>query len=62
MSRALWLAVALALSLPALISGWTLAGSALFLVEFLSEGRWRPLSAITPAVSARPLPSSAGGR
>jgi len=61
-SRALWLAVALALSLPALISGWTLAGSALFLVEFLSEGRWRPLSAITPAVSARPLPSSAGGR
>ena len=62
MSRALWLAAALVLSLPALISGWSLAGSALFLVEFLSEGRWRPLSAITPAVSARPLPSSAGGR
>ena len=62
MSRALWLAAALVLSLPALISGWSLAGSALFLVEFLSEGRWRPLSAITPAVAARPLPASAGGR
>jgi len=62
LSRALWLAAALVLSLPALISGWSLAGSALFLVEFLSEGRWRPLSAITPAVSAGPLPSSAGGR
>jgi len=37
LSRALWLAAALVLSLPALISGWCLAGSALFLVEFLSE-------------------------
>ena len=61
MPRSLWLALALVLSLPALVSGWTLASSALFLVEFLSDGRWRPLSAITPEVSVRTLPASAGG-
>ncbi len=60
--RAFWLAVALVLSLPVLICGFTLVTSASFLVEFLSEGRWRPLSAITPEASARPLPASAGGR
>jgi pimeloyl-ACP methyl ester carboxylesterase len=58
---AFWLAVALALSLPTLCSGWILLTSASFLAEFLSEGRWRPLSAITCEVCSRPLAASAGG-
>lgn len=62
MSRALWLATALVLSLPPLLSGWTLVISASFLAEFLSEGRWRPLSAITPEISARPLTAGNGER
>ena len=62
MSRALWLLVALVLSLPALTSGWSLLVSALFLVEFLSGGTWLPLSTITPRVSVDPLPARVDGR
>src|SRR2546427_11852075 len=36
--------------------------SAAFLAEFLSAGRWRPLSVITPEVSVWSLPVSAAGR
>jgi fermentation-respiration switch protein FrsA (DUF1100 family) len=54
-AQALWLALALALSLPVLTAGWTVLTSAAFLVEFLSEGRWHPLTAITSDVSVRPL-------
>jgi len=36
--------------------------SAAFLAEFLSAGRWRPLSVITPEVSVGSLPVSAAGR
>jgi fermentation-respiration switch protein FrsA (DUF1100 family) len=52
---AVWLALALACSLPVLTAGWTVLTSAAFLVEFLSEGRWHPLTAITSDVSVRPL-------
>jgi dipeptidyl aminopeptidase/acylaminoacyl peptidase len=60
--RAVWLALALAVSLPVLTAGWTCLSSAAFLVEFLSDSRWRPLSRNTPRVSVRALPASADGR
>jgi pimeloyl-ACP methyl ester carboxylesterase len=41
---------------------WALLISASFLVEFLSEGTWRPLSTITRPVSASALPASIDGR
>ena len=28
------------------------------MIEFLTEGRWRPLSAITPSIASRPLPAT----
>lgn len=61
-SRAVWLALALILSLPTLLAGWGLLISASFLTEFLSEGRWRPLSAIVGGVSVEPLPADMGSR
>jgi pimeloyl-ACP methyl ester carboxylesterase len=45
--RAVWLAAALLLALPALRSAWLGLTTACFLVEFLSNGGWQPLSAIT---------------
>ena len=62
MSRAVWLAVALILSLPVLLASWTVLISASFLIEFLSEGRWRPLSAIIGSVSVEPLAADIGSR
>jgi fermentation-respiration switch protein FrsA (DUF1100 family) len=62
LSRAVWLALALLLSCPALTSVWALTVSGSLLVEFLSEGRWQPLSAITQEVPVRPLPVSVAGR
>ena len=61
-SRLLWLIAALLLALPPLLAGWTALSTSLFLVEFLSGGRWRPLSAMTSTPSVRPLPASAGGQ
>ena len=60
MSRALWLTAAVVLALPALLAGWSVLISASFMVEFLSEGRWRSLSAITPGIPPRPLPVAVG--
>jgi len=60
--RLLWLVLGLGLSLPSLASGWTVLTSSCFLAEFLSEGRWRLLSALTPPVAAHPLPVSVEGR
>jgi fermentation-respiration switch protein FrsA (DUF1100 family) len=61
-ARAAWLALALLLSAPACQSAWTLLTSSAFLVEFLSGGRLRPLSAITPPPAVRPLGAAAAGR
>jgi fermentation-respiration switch protein FrsA (DUF1100 family) len=60
--QAVWLAVALGLSLPVLTAGWTVATSSAFLVEFLSDGRWPLLSATTPGVLVRPVEAGASGR
>jgi fermentation-respiration switch protein FrsA (DUF1100 family) len=57
--QAVWLLLAVLLSLAPVAHSWTLFTSMSFLVEFLSEGGWRPLSLITPDVSARPLRASA---
>ena len=62
MRRAVWLAVALILALPTLLAGWALLISASFLVEFLSEGRWRPLSAISGSVVVESLTTHVGPR
>jgi pimeloyl-ACP methyl ester carboxylesterase len=56
------LAVALVLALPVLTTGWSLLISASFLAEFLSDGAWHPLSAITHVPSIEPLPASVGSR
>jgi pimeloyl-ACP methyl ester carboxylesterase len=61
-AQAAWLVVALVLAAPVLEAGWTALTTSCFLTEFLSGGRWRPLSAITPEPVARPLPATAGGR
>ncbi len=60
--RAVWLVVAVLLALPTLVAGWTLVTSTAFLVEFLSGGRWRPLSAITRAPVVSPLGATQAGR
>jgi dipeptidyl aminopeptidase/acylaminoacyl peptidase len=61
-AQAAWLVVALVVAAPVLDAGWTALTTSCFLTEFLSGGRWRPLSAITPEPVARPLPATAGGR
>ncbi len=62
MIRAAWLAVALLLASVPLASSWGLAVSTAFLTEFLSEGRVRPLSAVTPSPSRGDLPATVQGR
>ena len=47
--RAVWLLAAVLLALPTLLASWTLVTSTAFLIEFLSAGRWCPLSAMTRA-------------
>jgi len=60
LSRIAWLLFALSLSLPTFDAAHRLLTTSLFLVEFLSEGRWRPLSAVTetPQVSILHAPPS----
>jgi pimeloyl-ACP methyl ester carboxylesterase len=53
--RAGWLALALLLILPAVGPAARVFLSAAFLAEFFSDGRWRLLSAATPAPSVTPL-------
>jgi pimeloyl-ACP methyl ester carboxylesterase len=50
-----WLGLALVLALPTLAGGRTVAATSLFLAEFLSDGRLRALSALTPAPLTEPL-------
>ena len=47
MAAAARLLLAGLLALPALGTAWTQAETAAFLAEFLGQGRWRPLSAMT---------------
>jgi fermentation-respiration switch protein FrsA (DUF1100 family) len=61
-SRVVWLIAALLLALPPLLTGWTALCTGAFLIEFLSGGRWQPLSALTSAPTSRSLTASAGGR
>jgi pimeloyl-ACP methyl ester carboxylesterase len=59
---AAWLAVALLVAAVPIASSCSLAVSTAFLTEFLSEGRVRPLSAVTPAPSRGDLPATVQGR
>ena len=51
------LALACLLALPAWTAASSVVSTTTFLVEFLGQGRWRPLSAITRAPLTRPLPA-----
>ncbi len=62
MSQAVWFALAVLLALPFLAGFCTVLTSTAFVAEFLSEGRWRPLSSVTAAPSVRPLPARAPAR
>ena len=62
MYRGTWFAVALVLVLPTLSATWLALSSAAFLAEFLSGGRVRPLSAISPDLRVAPLAVADEGR
>src|SRR3990172_7458070 len=62
MARVALLLLALLLSAPALLGGRGALMVTLFLAEFLSDGRWRPLTAATPAPVVRGVPATAAGR
>jgi fermentation-respiration switch protein FrsA (DUF1100 family) len=49
------LLLAVVLAGPVLTTAWAQAGTALFLAEFLGQGRWRPLSAVTQEPVRRAL-------
>jgi dienelactone hydrolase len=56
------LTLAALLALPVLTTAFTMLVTAGFLTEFLAQGRWRPLSAISREPLARPLAATADGR
>lgn len=62
MTRAVWLAVALVLASAPLASSCSLVVSTAFLGEFLTDGRFSPLSTLTPAPTRGNLPATVGGR
>ncbi len=62
MAAAVWLATALVLAAPVAAGCLRLFASASFLVEFLSESRWYPLTVLTRAPDVRRLAVRAGGR
>ena len=55
-----WLTLAFLIFLPVLSVLWTLFATTAFLAEFLSEGRFPLLSAVTPSPVVRSLPTSEG--
>ncbi len=54
-SAAARLALACLLALPVFTTTCSLVSTTVFLVEFLGQGRWRPLSGLTRTPGARPL-------
>jgi acetyl esterase/lipase len=61
--RLTWLLLALTLGSPALCRGWDAAAGMAFLVEFLSEGRWRPLHRMSgPPTTSRLADVAEGNR
>jgi fermentation-respiration switch protein FrsA (DUF1100 family) len=55
MTAAARLLLAVLLTLPVLTAAWSQLETALFLAEFLGEGRWQPLSAVTQKPERRAL-------
>jgi pimeloyl-ACP methyl ester carboxylesterase len=62
LSRAVWLILGVLLAVPAILAGGSALVSTAFIAEFLTEGRWRPLSVITPGIEPRRLPAAVGER
>jgi fermentation-respiration switch protein FrsA (DUF1100 family) len=58
--RAAWLLLAFLVAAPALAAAGHAAGAAAFLVEFLSDGRWRPLATLAPRPVVRSLRAGQG--
>lgn len=56
------LGLAVLLSLPFFATASTLILTTSFLAEFLGQGRWRPLSTLTPEPVVRALPATMGTR
>lgn len=63
MGTAARLVVAALLTLPVFLTASSMILTSAFLVEFLGQGRWRPLTAMSPQPEVRPLPapSTPGG-
>jgi dienelactone hydrolase len=59
MSTGVRLVVAVALVLPTLLTASSMLLTSAFLIEFLGQERWRPLTAMSPEPTVRPL-SAAG--
>ncbi len=62
MGRLAWLVVAIVVVLPTISAAGLALRTGLFLTEFLSDGRWRPLSAVTAEPQVQPLAARAGAR
>ena len=62
MGRLAWLVVAIVVVLPTISAAGLALRTGLFLAEFLSDGRWRPLSAVTAEPQVQPLAARAGAR
>jgi len=60
-SAAARLALACLLALPVFTATCSLISTTAFLVEFLDQGRWRPLSGLTGAPVERPLAAATAG-
>lgn len=58
MSAVARLVLAVVLALPSFAGAASLILTSAFLVEFLGQGRWRPLSALSEEPSVRPLPAA----
>jgi len=60
MGRIAWLAVAIVVVLPTIPAAGLALRTGFFLIEFLSDGRWPALTAVTAEPRVRPLPARAG--
>jgi dienelactone hydrolase len=55
------LILAIVLALPVATTAWSMILTSAFLLEFLGQGRWRPLTAISPEPAVRALDADAPG-
>src|SRR5262245_38679958 len=61
MSTGVRLVVAVVLALPTLLAASSMLLTSAVLMEFLSQERWRPLTAMSPEPTVRPLSAAGTG-